>query len=473
MATTPRFNMPYLVEGQQNGETTHNEALIRIDALGSISVIDRDLDTPPGGESDGDTYLVKTPGQGAWAGHGGELATSFNSSYLFTTVVEGMSLWINDEDVRLDYDGAAYHVTSATEVQIYYVGKHGIDTATGKSHAGAVLTFGQAITLASAATPAVDNLFAIACTDAGIYAESLTVPSYVHVYAPNAEINGNHVIADDASLRWHQTTLGSGVVVTKSAGAGEADAHIEHLVLTGTAEGFKCTSGRLIAHFERGSTVNGSIVGEDSNSLINVFGEVILITGTGTGIKADTAGGEITGFVGAIYETGAGTGILIANGALANIQVPDLKCDTVAYNCEVGGVLNLSVDAIAGTQTEAGTVALVVPNPTTHLSPAVIVGQEDDYNPTGLASARYLRLTAAAGRDITGITAPTINVSRRELIIYNIGAGAITLKNENVASAAANRFDLIADIVIPSDGGVHLVYDDTAARWRCVGKYIA
>ncbi|MEP3428266.1 MAG: hypothetical protein ABJN98_06275 [Roseibium sp.] len=42
--------------------------LVFLDALGNAAILDRDLTAPPGGSSDGDTYLVATGGRAAAVG---------------------------------------------------------------------------------------------------------------------------------------------------------------------------------------------------------------------------------------------------------------------------------------------------------------------------------------------------------------------------------------------------------------------
>ena len=41
---------------------------LAIAALGNLTIIDRDLTAPPGGESDGDTYIVGGSATGDWSG---------------------------------------------------------------------------------------------------------------------------------------------------------------------------------------------------------------------------------------------------------------------------------------------------------------------------------------------------------------------------------------------------------------------
>jgi len=84
------------IEGQDLKEETINEAFNRY-AHGPILVIqDRDLTAPPGGENEGENWLVAATGSGAWDGHDGEVATWF-CGWRFRDLIDGEILMIVDE----------------------------------------------------------------------------------------------------------------------------------------------------------------------------------------------------------------------------------------------------------------------------------------------------------------------------------------------------------------------------------------
>lgn len=100
------------------------------------------------------------------------------------------------------------------------------------------------------------------------------------------------------------------------------------------------------------------------------------------------------------------------------------------------------------------------------ISPAALAaGTTNDYAPTGIATARIIRLTPnAAGSTISGIIAPT---ALQILTLVNIHATVdITLPSANTGSTAANRFLLIGDLTIPANDSLNIFYDLTSARWR-------
>src|SRR5574338_1051309 len=114
MSTLPQTGATQLVSGQAVPETSVNEMGYHLDAGHTRSIIeDRDLTAPPGSCADGARYLVAASPTGAWSGKAGKLAiavgTNAASGWLFQTVaVEGFKLYIRDENLEIQYDGAAW-----------------------------------------------------------------------------------------------------------------------------------------------------------------------------------------------------------------------------------------------------------------------------------------------------------------------------------------------------------------------------
>lgn len=105
MADTPKLEMPELSVSQEEKETVHNEALRRIDAVIQCNVLDI-ANSPPGGESDGDTYLVGT-GSGDFAGYDDYIAYFKSTAYIFIQPAEGWIIYVQDEDAFYFYQGSA------------------------------------------------------------------------------------------------------------------------------------------------------------------------------------------------------------------------------------------------------------------------------------------------------------------------------------------------------------------------------
>jgi hypothetical protein len=107
MTTTPHLNISLVEQSQAQKEVTINTALSRIDALMNSGAISRTTSTPPGSPAAGDVYIIGPAATGAWAGLEDSIAY-YDSGWKFITPLEGMTLWVNDEDVQYIYDGSTW-----------------------------------------------------------------------------------------------------------------------------------------------------------------------------------------------------------------------------------------------------------------------------------------------------------------------------------------------------------------------------
>lgn len=133
MSNTAKFAIALMTASQSQKHVTFNTAIQILDAFLQAAIIDRDLSAPPGGESDGDMYLVSGTGTGAWATHDGEIALYVNGGYLFYTLIEGMAFWVSDENVYIVYNGSGFDefagATSAGSPIIVAAGDETTDVA--------------------------------------------------------------------------------------------------------------------------------------------------------------------------------------------------------------------------------------------------------------------------------------------------------------------------------------------------------
>lgn len=102
------------------GHINAMRALLRaFDQLVLMTVLDKDLATPPGSPANGDAYIVAASPTGAWAGQAGkiavwstEIATADTNSKVpaweFYTPREGWLAYVADEDAPYRFDGAAW-----------------------------------------------------------------------------------------------------------------------------------------------------------------------------------------------------------------------------------------------------------------------------------------------------------------------------------------------------------------------------
>ncbi len=90
---TPRHELPLLAISQAHKEVTHNEALVRIDALLHTVVEDRLAGTPAVDENDiGKCWLIDEGASGVWSGKSGQIAIWVGADWRFTKPSEGMRM---------------------------------------------------------------------------------------------------------------------------------------------------------------------------------------------------------------------------------------------------------------------------------------------------------------------------------------------------------------------------------------------
>lgn len=78
--------------------------------LREITILDRDLTAPPGGETTGDVYLIAATATGDWAGQDGNIATYNGAGWDFTTPITGWRLNVSDEAISIQYNGTTWDV---------------------------------------------------------------------------------------------------------------------------------------------------------------------------------------------------------------------------------------------------------------------------------------------------------------------------------------------------------------------------
>lgn len=143
---TPKLNLPLIIATSEIKEQEHNEAIIILEALAHLTVIDRDITDPStiGAPVDGDTYIVATSAIGAWAGQDLNIAVYF-SGWVFVTSFTGMQAFVVDEVINVYFSAGIWN----TDPQLgsITIQEHGSVSFEGTSQllkitgAGALITF--------------------------------------------------------------------------------------------------------------------------------------------------------------------------------------------------------------------------------------------------------------------------------------------------------------------------------------------
>ena len=108
MTETVRLGLPLIAEAQAQKHVTHNEALLKLDAIVQLSVRSREVADPPAAPVDGEAWIVAAGGTGEWSGHDGEVAVRQDGAWVFHVPGSGWVAWVEDERRLATHDGNAW-----------------------------------------------------------------------------------------------------------------------------------------------------------------------------------------------------------------------------------------------------------------------------------------------------------------------------------------------------------------------------
>ena len=267
------------------------------------------------------------------------------------------------------------------EDQIFYVGKHGNDLNSGRNIGAAVLTFTQAIVLATAALPSASNKIVIECFDDGLYTESITLPAYVSIQAPNAGLKGSIELVDNVSIKFKSIeSNGEGYGIIKTSGKPSSYIDIDYLAFTtGTGSISSVgigneTNGDLYFKFKEiyadGDALAVGLVYNGDNGTIYVDGQTMTgynycnffiwestgyINGYVNTVTSSTDEGALFGMLDAgnanlTFESVTKLTVGVISGGISsniNIKANKFSC-TTAYDMSTGGYLHLTCNELSG-----------------------------------------------------------------------------------------------------------------------------
>jgi hypothetical protein len=106
--TTTNLLLPFILAAQAQKHVTHNEALRLLDGLIHLSVLDRNLATPPGSPAEGVRYIVASGAIGAWSGWTGDIALWSDGAWVRLPARTGWVVWVQDESRVMVRNGAVW-----------------------------------------------------------------------------------------------------------------------------------------------------------------------------------------------------------------------------------------------------------------------------------------------------------------------------------------------------------------------------
>lgn len=103
-STDPNLGLNYgWTLGESGWGTGMDTNLKRLGAVVGLSVVDRDLTTPPASPANGDRYLIPAGATGVWSGKTGQIAVRIASAWEYHIPKPGWLCFIEDEEVLSAY----------------------------------------------------------------------------------------------------------------------------------------------------------------------------------------------------------------------------------------------------------------------------------------------------------------------------------------------------------------------------------
>lgn len=118
MTDTTNLALTLLAASPSQPEVTVNNDFWRIDAICQLSVKDRNLTAPPAAGT-GDIYIPAATATGGWAGYENYIAHYHDGAWYFYAPSEGWIARIEDENINLQYDGAAWSTIPVGDGETY------------------------------------------------------------------------------------------------------------------------------------------------------------------------------------------------------------------------------------------------------------------------------------------------------------------------------------------------------------------
>jgi len=144
MANTPVLGLPMIGSNQAQKHVPVNASFRDLDILVQLTVLDRNLTTPPATPNQGDRYIVAAGATGAWTGQANKIAAWVDAAWKFYSQVEGWLCYIQDEDVLVAWNG-----TSWTDI---ITGAGGMTLSTTQTASGAKTFSGTFVVSAASAS---------------------------------------------------------------------------------------------------------------------------------------------------------------------------------------------------------------------------------------------------------------------------------------------------------------------------------
>ncbi|WP_319529268.1 DUF2793 domain-containing protein [uncultured Cohaesibacter sp.] len=127
MENTTNLALPYLVGSQDQKHVTHNEALRILDTVVQLSVLDRNLTSPPSEPDEGERHIVAAGASGDWEGWDDSVAAYLDGGWVRLIPGTGWFAWVEAEVAICVFNGTGWVLFTDFVVESG-VGTWGINT---------------------------------------------------------------------------------------------------------------------------------------------------------------------------------------------------------------------------------------------------------------------------------------------------------------------------------------------------------
>src|SRR5581483_5344441 len=108
MTDTPHLGMPLIAASQSQKHVTHNQAIVILDSIVMLSVIDSTHTAPPGSPAEGDRYKVGSGATGTWATWDLNVALYTNGQWVKLTPKKGWTCFDEATGALTVWTGSAW-----------------------------------------------------------------------------------------------------------------------------------------------------------------------------------------------------------------------------------------------------------------------------------------------------------------------------------------------------------------------------
>lgn len=482
---TTILSLPLILPAQAQKHVTHNEALVQLDLIVQLAVINRTLTAAPALPSPGDRHIVAEGATGAWVGQSGRVAFYSETGWQFTQPLPGWRAHVLAEGQTAVFDGLVWKTLADGPLSVAQLGVSTAADATNRlsvsspatllNHAGG----GHQLKLNKAApadtasllfqtgfggraemgTAGSDDFSVKVSADGatwftGLEADAasgeVTLPQPVHLGGQAVD----PTLLVDGTL-WLNTTTGevkvrSGGATLPVGGGGVSDGDKGDITVSGSGANWVIDNA-VVTLGKMANVASGSVFyrktaatgAPEVQTLATLKADLGLI-GTNSGDQTITLTGDVTGsgtgsFVTTIGALAVQNGMIAAD-AVSNDKMADMPSGTIKGRIAAG-----ANDPQDLTGTEATTLLDVFTSGLKGLVPA-----------SGGGTANFLRAdgTFAAPGNVTGPASATDNALARfdattgkllqNGLILSPDTGELILPTATPATPAAGKLAVFA-----------------------------